>query len=91
MAPKAFSGGQGGVPRRLQQSLLTQSRNHVPHVASQTGFGEAGWWDVLGDRSLYRPLLGAPGHGPSPRLLGVKGSVSTVVPDTTRAAKTKTP
>lgn len=45
----------------------------------------------MGDPSLYRPLLGAPGHGPSPRLLGVKGSVSTVVPDTTRAAKTKTP
>lgn len=45
---------------------------------------------MLGDPSLDQPLLGSPGHGPSPDWLGIKGLASAAVPGITRAAQTST-
>ena len=80
-----------GLQRRPQEvSLFPQESSHIPRMAAQTGLGEAGWWDMLGDPSLDQPLLGSPGHGPSPDWLGIKGLASAAVLGITRAAQTST-
>ena len=68
----------------LKAEIMSPTWHHGQDLEKQAG------GTCSGDPSLYQPLLGATGHGPSPHLLGVKGSISTVVPDTTRAAKTST-